>query len=125
MNQFALFSRLVNHQLDLNETDILTHMASIDSVVSELESTGSSWTSDTIRGLFYQLRMPVEMTKEINKYLDNTFDDKKPSYKLLDIKAAIQAHIAREKTTSETISINSLMSSVEALAFRTPQGHHN
>lgn len=36
-NQFALFSRLVNHQLDFHETDIITHIASIGLIVLELE----------------------------------------------------------------------------------------
>lgn len=120
-NQFALFSRLVNHQLDLNETDILTHIASIDSIISELESTGFTWTSETVKGLFYQLRMPAEMTKEINKDLDNRFNDKQPNFDLQEIKAAIQIHLARERTESETMSINNLSTSVEAFAFKTPQ----
>lgn len=120
-NQFALFSRLVYLQLDLRETDILTHMATIDSIVSELELTGFTWSSDSIKGLFYQLRMPAEMTKEINKDLDGIFDDTRPTFNIKDIKDSIQIHLTREKTASDTIHINSLASSVEALAIKTPQ----
>ncbi|EGF96947.1 uncharacterized protein MELLADRAFT_70323 [Melampsora larici-populina 98AG31] len=96
-------------------------MSNIDAIISELESTGFTWTSDSIKGLLYQLRMPAEMTKEINKDLDNRYDDKKPNFKLDDVKNAIQIHLAREKTASETISINSLSSSIEAFSFKTPQ----
>lgn len=100
-------------------------MASIDAIAAELESTGFAWTSDNVRGLLYQLRMPAEMTKEINKDLDNCFSESRPNFDLQDVKAAIQIHLARERTASETISINNLGSSIEAFAFNTPQQSQN
>ncbi|EGF96942.1 uncharacterized protein MELLADRAFT_70324 [Melampsora larici-populina 98AG31] len=116
-----LITRLINHHLDLNETDIIAHMSAIDATMSELESTGFTWTTDSLKGLLYQLRMPAEMTKEINKELDNKYDDNKPNFKIEDIKSAIQIHLTREKTASETISINNLSTSIEAFSLRTPQ----
>lgn len=70
-NQFSLSARMVNLQLDLNQTKMLAHMASIDSLMCELESTGFTWTGDSFSGLLYQLHMPPEMTKEINKDLNH------------------------------------------------------
>lgn len=43
-NQFSLFTRMINARLDLNEVEMLAHMANIDSLASELESTGFVWT---------------------------------------------------------------------------------
>lgn len=100
---------------------MLAHMANIGSLVSELESTGFSWTSDSICGLLYQLHMPPDMTKEIHKDLNHKFDDDSPNFKIQDILSAIQIHLAREKTAHNTISINTLSTQVEAMAFnRTP-----
>lgn len=65
--------------------------------------------------------MPPEMTKEINKDLEHKFDDNHPNFRLQDICSAIQIHLAREKTASETIMINALSTQVEAMAInRTP-----
>lgn len=114
-NQFSLFARLMTLRLDLSESEMLTHMSAIDLIVAELDSTGFTWTSESIRGLLYQLHMPADMTKEINKDLDHKFDDSSPKFKLEDIKSAIQIHLACEKTTTATISINSLSTNIEAL----------
>lgn len=56
-NQFFLFARMINLRLDLNETEMLAHMANIDSLVSELESTGFTWTSESklVNNKFYSL----------------------------------------------------------------------
>lgn len=125
-NQFSLFTRLINLRLDIDEEGMLAHISQIDSIVSELESTGFTWTSDSIRGLLYQLHMPADMTKEINKELDGKFDEAHPNFKLDDIKSAIQIHLAREKTASETITINALSTNFEAMAMnRTPQARRN
>lgn len=120
-NQFSLFAKLMNLRLDLTETEMLAHMTSIDAIVAELESTGFTWTSESVRGLLYQLHMPSGMTKEINKDLDQKFAESNPNFSLEDVKSAIQIHLAREKTASETISINSLSTGFEAMSVnRTP-----
>ncbi|EGG04442.1 uncharacterized protein MELLADRAFT_64877 [Melampsora larici-populina 98AG31] len=109
-----------------DEDGMLAHISQIDSIVSELESTGFTWTSDSIRGLLYQLHMPADMTKEINKELDGKFDESHLNFKLDDIKSAIQIHLAREKTASETITINVLSTNFEAMAMnRTPPARRN
>lgn len=107
-HQFSLFNRLVHMRLDLSMTEMITHMASIDAIVLELESTGFIWNSDSVKGLFYQLHMPAEMTREINKDLDAKYDERDVNFKLNDVKGAIQIYLAREKTASETITISSL-----------------
>lgn len=68
--QFSLFSKVIHMRLDLQETKMISHMSKIDAIMSELESTGFTWSSDSVKGLLYQLHMPAEMTKEINKELD-------------------------------------------------------
>ncbi|EGF99183.1 uncharacterized protein MELLADRAFT_68774 [Melampsora larici-populina 98AG31] len=47
--QFSLFNRLMNLRLDLNETEMINHMSKVDSLVSEIESTGFIWNSESIR----------------------------------------------------------------------------
>lgn len=111
----------MNLRLDLSETEMLAHMTSIDAIVAELELTGFTWTSESVRGLLYQLHMPSEMTKDINKDLDQKFAESNPNFSLEDIKSTIQIHLAREKTASETISINTLSTGFEAMSInRTP-----
>ncbi|EGF98363.1 uncharacterized protein MELLADRAFT_69369 [Melampsora larici-populina 98AG31] len=117
--QFSLFNRLMHLRLDLNKTEMITHMSHVDAIVSELESTGFVWSSESVRGLFYQIVMPPDMTKEINKELDNKYDKRDPTYKLKDIKSAIQIYLAREKTASETITISNLSTQLEAMAFNS------
>lgn len=39
-HQFSLFNKLINLRLDLQETEMITHMSAIDAIFSELESTG-------------------------------------------------------------------------------------
>lgn len=122
--QFSLFNKLVHLQLDLNEIEMITHMSNIDAIFSELESTGFKWTSDSIKGLFYQLHQAGEMTREINKDLDGKFNENDVNFSLNDIKQAIQIHLTREKTASETITISSLntaMKDVTINSFRTPR----
>lgn len=89
-SQFALFSKMIHLRLDLHETKMISHMSRIDVIMSELESTGFTWSSDSVKGLLYQLHMPAEMTKEINKELDNFTHKKSPNYDLKEIKSAIQ-----------------------------------
>ncbi|EGF98633.1 uncharacterized protein MELLADRAFT_113384 [Melampsora larici-populina 98AG31] len=113
--QFSLFDKLIHLRLNLNESEMITHMSNIDAIISEIESTGFTWTSDSVKGLFYQIHMPAEMTKEINKELDNKYDKKSPNFKLKDVKAAIQIYLAREKTASETITISNLSTQVETI----------
>lgn len=115
--QFSLFNRLVNLRLDLNETEMISHMSKVDAIVSEMESTGFAWNADSIKGLFYQIVMPADMTKEINKDLDSRYDKTSPNYKLKDIKSAIQIHLTREKTASETITINNLSTPMEFMSI--------
>lgn len=117
-HQFSLFNRLVYLRLDLQETEMITHMSTIDSIISELESTGFKWTSDSIKGFFYQLHMPAEMTREINKDLDAKFDEKNVNFNLNDIKSLIQIYLAREKTASETINISSLNTRMDNMLFK-------
>lgn len=121
--QFSLFSKAIHLRLDLHETEMITHMAKIDAIVAELESTGFTWSSDLVKGMLYQLHMPAEMTKEINRELDGR-SDKKSNFELKQVKSVIQVYLAREKTASETISIHNLSSQVEAMAMnakhRTP-----
>lgn len=121
--QFSLFNQLVDLRLDLSEVEMITHMARVDAIVFEMESTGFTWSSESIQGLFYQVAMPGEMTKEINKELDNKFDKSSPTFKLKDVKAAIQIYLAREKTASETITISSLNTQVEAMSVNTRNCH--
>lgn len=126
-NQFSLFTRFINLRLDINETEMLTHMTIIDLILPELESTGFTWTGDSTRGLLYQLHMPANMTKDINKEPNGKFDYREPNFKLIDIKSAIQIHLAREQTATETISINSLSTPMDKLSInpislrQTPQ----
>ncbi|EGF96937.1 uncharacterized protein MELLADRAFT_114724 [Melampsora larici-populina 98AG31] len=102
-----------------NETEMIAHMSKVDSLVYEIQSTGFVWNADSIRGLFYQIAMPPEMTKEINKDLDSKYDSKNPNYKLDDIKSAIQIYLTREKTASETIVISNLSTQVDAMSVGT------
>lgn len=128
-NQFSLFNRLIHLGLDLNETEMITHMSTIDAIVSELESTGFTWSSESVRGLLYQLHMPAEMTKEINKELDAKFDDNSANFNINDVKGAIQMYLAREKTATETINISNLTTSVDRMSINatkvTPYTHRN
>lgn len=96
---------------------MISHMSNIDAIISELESTGFKWNTDSVKGLLYQLHMPAEMTKEVNKELDNRTDKKSPVFEHREIKGAIQMYLAREKTASDTISICNLNSQVEALSM--------
>ncbi|EGG02991.1 uncharacterized protein MELLADRAFT_90593 [Melampsora larici-populina 98AG31] len=117
--QFALFTRLMNLRLDLQETEMISHMSTVDSIVSKIESTGFVWNSESVKGLFYQIVMPPEMTKEINKDLDNKYNKTNPNYKLKDIKSAIQIYLARERTASETIIISNLSTQMETMSMNT------
>ncbi|EGG05383.1 uncharacterized protein MELLADRAFT_107661 [Melampsora larici-populina 98AG31] len=117
--QFSLFNRLINLRLDLNETEMINHMSKVDVIVAEIESTGFIWNSDSIKGLFYQIVMPPEMTKEINKDLDNKYDKSNPNYKLKDVKSAIQIYLARERTATETITINNISTQMQMMAVNS------
>lgn len=107
-HQFSLFKQLVHMRLEIKETEMITHMANIKAIILELESTGFKWNRNSIKGLFYQLHMPAEMTHEINKEINAKYDEKDVNFKLNDIKGAIQIYLSREKTPSETITISSL-----------------
>lgn len=107
--------------LELREVGIITHMSKIDALISGLESSGFTWIHDSIRGLFYQLHMPAEMTRAINKELDAKYDETNVNFSLTNIKGVIQTYLAREKTASETISISNLSTQTEMMAINTPR----
>ncbi|KAH9820388.1 hypothetical protein DFH28DRAFT_1197911 [Melampsora americana] len=117
--QFALFSRLMNLRLDGSDNEMINHMLKVDTIIAELESTGFEVNSTSLKGLFYQIVMAPEMTKEINKELDNKYDKKNPTYNLKDIKSEIQIYLARERTASEMININSLNAQFDMMAVNT------
>lgn len=132
-HQFSLFKRMIHLKLDLQETEMITHISAIDAIFSELESTGFTWNSDSIKGLFYQVHMPAEMKREINKELDAKFDENNVNFGLNDIKNAIQIYLSQEKTASETVTISSLNTRLDCMSMKSrmstpkrffPQNHH-
>ncbi|KAH9817069.1 hypothetical protein DFH28DRAFT_1124467 [Melampsora americana] len=122
-NQFALFSQLIHLQLDLNETEMLARMSEINAIVAESASTGFTSTSDSIRGLFSQLHMPTEMTKQINKELDNKFYNKNPNFNLNNIKSEIQIYLAREKIGNKTINTQQDNISINSASCKSHSNH--
>ncbi|KAH9820167.1 hypothetical protein DFH28DRAFT_1218655 [Melampsora americana] len=115
--QFALFQKLMSLRFDPNETDVLAHTSKINGIYSELKSTGFNLSDDSFKGLLYQLHMPPEMTKEVNKELDSLFKSKAGIFTAVEIRDALQMHVAREKTASETISISNLQTHMNDLSI--------
>lgn len=114
--QFALFQRLVSLRFDPHESDVLSHTTKINSILSELNSTGFKLSNDSFAGFLYQLHMPPEMTKEVDRELDAVFKSKSGEFTAVEIRDALQMHVAREKITSETVSISNLQTAMHDLS---------
>ncbi|KAH9806877.1 hypothetical protein DFH28DRAFT_918749, partial [Melampsora americana] len=116
--QFALFQRLVSLRFDPHESDVLSHTTKINSILSELNSTGFKLSNDSFAGFLYQLHMPPEMTKEINRELDAMFKSKSGEFTAVKIRDALQMHVAREKIASETVLISNLQTAMHDLSVK-------
>ncbi|EGG02818.1 uncharacterized protein MELLADRAFT_109890 [Melampsora larici-populina 98AG31] len=91
--QFALFQKLVSLRYDPHESDVLSHTTKINSILSELNSTGFKLSDDSLKGFLYQLHMPPEMTKGVNRELDAVFKSKSGEFTAAEICDTIQMHL--------------------------------
>ncbi|KAH9808147.1 hypothetical protein DFH28DRAFT_841504, partial [Melampsora americana] len=91
--QFALFQKLVSVRYDPHESDVLSHTTKINNIFSKLKATGFKLSEDSLKGFLYQLHMPLDMTKDVNRELDAIFKLKNEEITATEIRDTLQMHV--------------------------------